>query len=47
MAKPTRGNSMKIVAKYDFNNGKSVIETRYPTELQEIVQTIERIDSAL
>jgi len=38
---------MKIVAKYDFNNGKKEIEKRYHVELQEIIQTIGKIDASL
>lgn len=38
---------MKIVAKYDFNGGKKVVETKYAAEYAEIEAAIRAIDSSL
>ena len=36
---------MKIVAKYDFNGGKSVVENRYALELAQIEAVINAVDA--
>ncbi len=38
---------MRIVAKYDFNGGKSVVEEKYHQEFSEIETVINAIDSSL
>lgn len=38
---------MKIVAKYDFNGGKAVVENKYSAELKQIESVINSIDSTL
>ena len=38
---------MKVVAKYDFNGGKSFIEQNYEQELIEIMDVICKIDSSI
>jgi hypothetical protein len=37
---------MKIAAKYSFNNGRAVVEEKFPDHLAEIVRVIESIDAA-
>jgi hypothetical protein len=37
---------MKIVAKYDFNGGKSYVEKYYKTELEEITYIISKINAS-
>lgn len=37
---------MRIVAYYDFNGGKSVVEEKYPLEYQEIQDVISSIDAS-
>lgn len=37
---------MKIVAKYDFNGGKSIVQQHYAFELHQIETVIQSIDSA-
>lgn len=36
---------MRIVAEYDFNGGRSAVQVRYPTLLQEIQNAIRSIDA--
>lgn len=38
---------MKIVAKYDFNGGKSVVASKYAREFEQIEHVINSIDSSL
>lgn len=38
---------MKIVAEFDFNNGKSVVESRFSNELAELKYAISQIDVSL
>ncbi|OHD61583.1 MAG: restriction endonuclease, partial [Spirochaetes bacterium GWF1_49_6] len=38
---------MKVVARYDFNNGKQFVENNYQIELNEIISVISRIDASL
>ena len=37
---------MKVVARYDFNDGKKFIQTNYKNELDEIVKVISKIDAS-
>jgi hypothetical protein len=46
-AKHTRNFILKIVAKYDFNGGKSVVAEKYAFEYAEIEMVIHAIDSSL
>jgi hypothetical protein len=38
---------MKVVAKYDFNNGKQIVETHYAAEYKEILDAIGNIDASM
>lgn len=38
---------MKIVARYDFNNGKAAVNDKYSTELKQIEAVIKEIDSTI
>lgn len=38
---------MRIVAEFDFNNGKSIVESEFVNELKELKQAIYNIDSSI